>query len=295
MLRLHQTTERRICRGAFLGLCALPTLAIVAWCATRNLPSHARGYERELSRRLGLDARLEAVEHLRPGELELVGLRLLDPENGQLVVHLMRLGVRESDGALLLRADEVTIHRQQVHLLADALARQMRRIQPDVAAMNLRVDRLTLTSPGEFHKLEKLQAALRADDERAQFFLGFPLTTKGDSQQARFWLTRTRRPAATTIAHLDTGGARMPVSLLSLDGRRWELLGPQSELRGKLTARRADAQQEGTWDVDLTSAELVDVARQTSEGAAAYRQLAELAHHCAGMLPWLPAVEPRND
>ena len=46
---MHEATQRRLLRGAFLLLCVLPTLAVIGWAILWSLPGHTAALERDFA------------------------------------------------------------------------------------------------------------------------------------------------------------------------------------------------------------------------------------------------------
>src|SRR4051794_34990486 len=98
MFPMHETTRRRICRGSFVLLCALPTLGTLAFGLSRQLPSHTRAVEEALSVAVGLNAHFDALSHPRPERLRVRGLELRNPETGAWVLRTPQADVEQHSG-----------------------------------------------------------------------------------------------------------------------------------------------------------------------------------------------------
>ena len=94
MPQLHDRTRRKICIAAFFAVCVLPTCCLFAWGISRHNPWHASAYAQQLESYLGLNVTIDHVEHPLPGVIRYHGVRLCDPETGQVVAVFNRIEAR---------------------------------------------------------------------------------------------------------------------------------------------------------------------------------------------------------
>jgi hypothetical protein len=77
MFRLHETMRRRVCRLAFVALCALPTLATAAWIVHWHRPWRVSDEELRLSSTLRSEVRLVDWREPRPAATQTSSLRIV--------------------------------------------------------------------------------------------------------------------------------------------------------------------------------------------------------------------------
>ncbi len=83
MLSLHETTQRRVCRAAFVVGCVLPTLCVVAWVAYVHRPWRESDWQQMLRQQLHVQATVGEVRSLSPGITQLVDVEFADLRTGQ--------------------------------------------------------------------------------------------------------------------------------------------------------------------------------------------------------------------
>ncbi len=263
MFRLHDNARRRICRAAFLLICVAPTVGVSLWCVRRHLPGVAAREARRLERELGLDVSLEGLRYLRPGRMLYEGLKLADPETGQLILQCRAL---EADwthttdeqgrpkATLVVIASQPEIEATGVDRLQELLGQLLRRgasrRQLDV---RLSAGQLTLGSTGASHTLTELQGSIGWSDEGAAAEASFRLAGVDTPERIRVRLVRNRQtlPPASGF-ELDTGGGAVPCDLLALGLPLLGRLGPGSRLRGYIWANQAgDGRTSAGWEGEL--------------------------------------------
>ncbi|MEM1304923.1 MAG: hypothetical protein AAGG46_08495, partial [Planctomycetota bacterium] len=91
---MHETTQRHVCRVAFLSLCVLPTVLLAGWVGSRSWPGHSDAVLAAVGRRLGVRLAAERLSTPRPGTWRAENLALDDPETGQPLATLDRVEVQ---------------------------------------------------------------------------------------------------------------------------------------------------------------------------------------------------------
>ncbi|MBX3423631.1 MAG: hypothetical protein KF752_18905 [Pirellulaceae bacterium] len=83
-IRLHESTQRAICRASFVLLSLLPLALCLVWTVASYLPGYgqlqADRWQQRLAGMYGLTFRIDAVESLAPYRYRVTGVQLLHPE-----------------------------------------------------------------------------------------------------------------------------------------------------------------------------------------------------------------------
>ena len=162
---MHEATQRRLLRAAFLVLCLLPTLAVLGWAIAWSLPRHAARPGEPAARSTGRVVRLDRVTHPAPG-LPAAGRRATarprNTSNGWLKLpQCTSLGpVNSCDPS----GAQATVPLQQCQrlwqLLHDGVLSQD---LPQGPAATLACDQLMVHSAGESYLLHELTGSMRRD------------------------------------------------------------------------------------------------------------------------------------
>jgi len=267
MFQLHDNSRRRLCLGAFFGLCVAPTVIVLACGVARHLPGHVAAEARRLTWQLGPEVSLNRVRHLRPGVVVYEGLELSDPETGSRILRCRTLQARwqrptDQDGPsrriLLLRASQSEIEADQLTQLWRLVQRTLtcRAGCPD-ADVRLQADELMLLRGDTRQTLTELYGKIERLSGGSQLDVGFYLAEAETPEPVQIRIARNHQvePPATGLG-LYTGGSALPCSLVALGVPELEALGPRSRFCGYLwvnaTPQGRDGELVGQFtDVDL--------------------------------------------
>ncbi|MHB1035158.1 MAG: hypothetical protein ACYC35_10605 [Pirellulales bacterium] len=248
MFPLHDSTRRWLCRLGFCVLCVLPTVAVLAGSLWIHLPWHARGYERELSRRLGLAVTFASMTHPRPGVIALEGLTLADPETGMPILQCRRVEAERTRAALVLTASRPVLEADRLAQTWRLLERQLRPetgwIQSDLKLASCEV---VLRAGNRTQTLTEVQGQLTRLAGGSQAEVRFRLAgSEAAPKPAQILVVRNRQmsPPATGF-DLQTGDTPLPCSVLTAAFPGAARLGPRSTFTGRVWANNAADGWEG--------------------------------------------------
>ena len=253
MFALHDRQRRRICLAGFLALALTPTLGVLAWGVSRRLPSHARAEAARLSRQLGMNVTLAAVEHPSPGVIRYRGLDLSNPENGQTVLRCLWLEARvktlvnaegQSRPTLLLRVWQPEIETIEIaevgQLALRALGLRAGNAECDVL---LDANQIKLKAENNSQVLTEVKGRLETNASGTRAWSYFRIEGETTETPACVCIGRNRHIEPTTDwFSLNTGGADIPCELLALGIGPMRSLGASTSFRGVVEAT-LDGQQ----------------------------------------------------
>ena len=119
MFSLHERTQRRVCRMAFVLVCAVPTVLTIGWVLYFHRPWQERDWQRSLEQALHVRAELVQVTAPRPQEREIFNLRLADLNSSQRIVNVDRLSLRPRQ---TLAAEQIELDQRQLPALARTIS-----------------------------------------------------------------------------------------------------------------------------------------------------------------------------
>lgn len=259
MIRLHQSTRRRICQTSFVLFCLLPTAAIFGWSASRKTSQHVRDCERHLTEQLGLKAKLARVSYPQPGAVLFEGLEFCDLETEQPVFYAQALEVQQVDDRLVVLASQPVLEAKRLYQLWDLLGRRLRGELTSGEPLELLPCNLTIRNQQGEQTYELVGGGIASEEagEAAEVRFRLPGFNSHEPASVRIVRNRQRQPPSTRFA-LSTGGAALPCSLFS----------PLCDLEGALGAAAtfsgsvwADDTANG-WEAELAGRfEKIDLAR----------------------------------
>jgi hypothetical protein len=213
---MHEATQRRLLRAAFLALCVLPTLGVLGWAVAWSLPRHAAELEDRLRDRLGLIVRFDRVTHLRPGSMRLDHLQLIDPETRQRLAEIASLHVVQTGQQLQLSIAQATLPLEQWRPLWQRLHdRVFCQDLLDGRAATFTCDRAEIRSAGQSFMLHELAGSFRHDRTSLCAKIGLRLQEPETGPPLEVTIRRVRRttPPQTELL-VDTRSKSVPLHLL---------------------------------------------------------------------------------
>ncbi len=234
-------------------LCLVPTTAVLGWGIVRKMPSHLHEQEQQLSDVLGLQAALMSVTHPRPGAVLYEGLRLTDPESGEVVLRCRLLEVERRGGVMTITASQPEIDAAHADCLQRLLARWQRREFAGESNIQLQSRELVwrVSSPQVRETavtLTGVQGSLQQTAAAAEVVLSFLLAEQRNNEPVEIRLTRSRQSnPPTSEFSLKTGEMAVPCMLFNPLVDSPGVLGNESRFRGAIRAKETSA----GWSGDL--------------------------------------------
>ncbi len=259
MFQLHENTQRRIGLICFAVLCVVPTVLVLAWVASLNSPSYRRSVEHRFSRLLGMNARLAAVRHPKPGLMTLEDLEIRGPESDKLILESGEVRVYSQwNGDIILTASSASVNAAEYEAVEELFERLLaRKVQPGEFHVRVSVERLRIHfANGKTLPLVEVRGIIGADPEQSETHWNFQLAEHPAGNPLRLSFRRDRRRyPPTTILGLQTAEQPISCELLGL-GLKWMSLFGISEFQGTVQTEshggRRETQLCGQWrNLDL--------------------------------------------
>jgi hypothetical protein len=240
MFPLHESTQRNLCRAAFVAFCLAPTLLLLVYGARLQMPGYRAAFASEIQHSTGVVVSLDDLVHPRPGETRLTNVRLFDRETSEEIAKIRVLEIVHVDG-------RVVAHAAQLQFDARNFARAWRRIEEclldtgPVAAKHFefRAADLTITSPdAESQTWRQVQLIVERNKKGATAELRYVIAGVEMTQPAVLRVARRRDKSSKIVQHLEwhTGAAALPVAPWCAKFPWLARLGINCEFRGELTA-----------------------------------------------------------
>jgi hypothetical protein len=247
MFVMHQRTQRVLGRWLFVGVCLLPTVAIVTWAFVQSRPGYTESWEASLSRRLGLHIALGQVTHPRPGVTVLHNVRVSDLETHARIARVRVVEAVRGNNGLVLAFSQPLVEGDQ----ADTLWRIMRQQlagafdsrRPDVqfaaAELTCEVGDTAITLTDVLGQMTVSAPARLAAFE-------FRIAGQEMIKPARVRVVRAQHAGEpATRVEFSTEGNELPCSLLSPYTQWARRVGPDCHFCGSCVAQRRREGWEG--------------------------------------------------
>jgi hypothetical protein len=215
MFSLHESTQRRVCRVAFVVCAVAPTLLTLTWVAYSQRPGREADWRRTLSQQLHVRGTVEQIASPRPGVVRLKNVRLADLRSGRPLCALGEIRAQWRGSQLTLVADELRVEAESFSTLATTLATWLS--ATELPAVDLQARRLTIVGSSQ-QTLSLQHVRVQSERQAAQtqqlaLQAILPAAEQGGATHTLRLVARQR--GKLTTATLDTDTARLPSWLLA--------------------------------------------------------------------------------
>ena len=200
--KLHESTQRALCRMSFILLGLLPLGMCLTFCAIQVVPGyqrwHSARWEDWLSSQMGLTVTIDQVEWLSPESFELSGLGLKHPETNASIGHVESMLVHLTKGKWMIDIREAELESRQLsaswRILHDWFLCRPKRFQ---RASEIHIAKLTLRDQDQPRvapqALQELSVKLFPEADAVLAAITFAFEENGDtSSTANSALEATR-------------------------------------------------------------------------------------------------------
>ncbi len=229
-------TRQRICRLCFLLLGLCPLLASLTWAAYRQRAYDADIFHDWIAGQTGLDLRIHHVITSQPGTVRLLGVNLVDPENGEEIARCRQISLCDGPRAVGIHVPHIQIEADRfqrlLELLHERVLRQHRLLDRPVHVV---ADQVTFVSPAETPVLREFRLDTEQTTQGPEIMLTFRWGGDMAGELVRLHLLREYRTAPSqTRIELFTGKTPLPCSLLFRFPDAWAALAEHVTFQGDL-------------------------------------------------------------
>lgn len=252
MFRWTERTKRRWCRRLFGLGCLAPTLAVLVLCAWLASERYRRRHEAALGELIGLEVRIAAVEHPRPGEVRYRGLEVLESDGQRPLASVAQLDCWNGRGGLSLVGTTARVDAALWPELSRLIAAQLRRRGPaEPRGWQLRLARAEWIDPQGALALAPLELRVENTPAGRRLQTTFQPADAPLTERCRVVVSRDGVLGAGPKVEWTTGQAALPcrlwAPLLPVAGELgpasrfagrgyliWQPDGPEGEFQGRL-------------------------------------------------------------
>lgn len=260
MFHLHETTQRKACRVAFIAICIAPTLLLLLYGVRLQTPAYRAAVASEMARSAGVVVSLDDLVHPRPGESRLTNVRLLDPETSAEIARIRVLDIAHVDGQIVAHAAQPQFDARHFALAWKRIEERLLRAEPTAAKrVEFRAADLTITSPdAESQTWRQVQLVVERDEGGSKAELRYVVAGADMSQPALFTVARRRSDEGEIAQHFEwhTGATALPVAPWCAKLPWLARLGKSCTFRGELTADDAASGWQGELRGELSQLDL---------------------------------------
>ena len=267
--QLHESSQRGMCRAAFVLLGVGPLLLVIGLSIAQFIPAYqehrAHAWSTWLSGRLGVDVQITAVESLAPERFVLHGLRLSHPESRASLGRIRSVAVIRKAAMWSIQLDRPEFETRQLsatwHIIHDWFVCRPQTAQP---ALRIECEELRLRDADQEQSLEQLAVEIYSQAERTVVGAQFRMQKAepgSKSSSLRIVRQHSDRHLSTTL-ELESGPVGLACNLISPVLPVVQQLGDGAVFLGQLSLH----QRNNAWQVNVTKSWLagIDFGRLTS-------------------------------
>ena len=235
---LHESSQRSLCRLAFLLGALLPVLLTLTACLAEFVPAYQRSraahYQSLLSNALGCPAEVTAVELRAPSQFILHGIKLFHPETSELLARVQTIDVCQSRAGFALRLINPELPAEQLASAYRLLHEQIlcRPAKQRHAAVAW-IDGLSIRSrTGARTPFRSVRLELRRLTNETHATLGFSLDGVAGHMASLSFSREHTSARPTSHLELDSGGQRLPGTWVNLFAPQFALPGDAATFTG---------------------------------------------------------------
>jgi hypothetical protein len=236
-------------RWLFVGLCILPTAAVLIWGFAQNRPGYTESWEQRLSRRLRLSVTVERVGHPRPGVTVLQNVRISDPETNSRIARIRVVEAYRDDDSTVLVFSQPLVEGKQVGALWRLLHREITNaLDPPPGKVQVVCSELTCDVGDTAVTLTDVVGQIEADSAARIAAFDFRIAGQQMVEPAQVRLVRMQQGGEPlTRVEFHTGGNELPCSLLAPYTQWDQRVGSDCRFCGSYSGQRT---REG-WAADV--------------------------------------------
>lgn len=279
-LRLHESTQRGLCRLVFLCLAFLPMVAISGYSLVRMTPwyqSYQKDFwQRRISDNLGVDVRFASIEFPSPDHFRAHDLVCFHPETGREIMRVSHiLGAMDRTG-WTVELDAPELNGQQLQSALQVVHDWfLCRPQKSATLLALKVPELMVYDGLKTTKFQNVEVGLKPTETTSTLVLNFSLDGQKFSKRANLLVEREHAlEPPTTNWILRTNDIVIPCELFGQRFPMAQYLGERAEFRGNLKWN----QSEHLWSSEMVDGEFtsVDLGALTTALGTPLRGMANL-------------------
>ena len=266
--QLHESSQRGLCRAAFVLLGVGPLLLVIGFSIAQFIPAYqenrAQAWSTWLSGRLGVDVQIAAIESLAPERFVLHGLRLSHPESRASLGRIRSVAISRKAAMWSIQLDEPEFETRQLsatwHMIHDWFVCRPQTAQP---AIRIECEELRLCNIDQEQTLEQIAVEIYSQAERTVVGAQFRMqAAEPGSKPSLLKIVRQHSDRhLSTNLELDSGPVGLPCNLISPVLPVIQQLGDRAVFLGQLSLH----QRNNAWQANVSKSWLagIDFGRLT--------------------------------
>jgi hypothetical protein len=279
-IRIHESTQRELCRIAFVCLALLPAIVVVAYSLTRIMPWY-ESYQKNLwqdriSNNLGVDVRFATIAFPSPERFRVKDLVCSHPETGKEILRVAQVNAAIDRTGWTVDLVSPELNGPQIQSAMQVIHDWfLCRPQKSASLLKLSVPKLVIYDGVRQTQFQDVDVALKPTEAVSKLYLMFSIEGQKFSERAKLIVER-KHALESPITHwtIESKDIAIPCRILAERFPSLRALGDEAKFRGTL----AWTQNEQHWSANLDGKfESVDLGVASLTIGSPIRGLANLS------------------
>ena len=278
-IRIHESTQRELCRVIFLVLALIPLVFVACYSFVRITPWY-QSYQKELWQRrisdnLGVNVRFSSIEFPSPERFRAHNFVCLHPETGKQILKVDKINAAMDRSGWTVDLVSPELNGPQIQSAMQVIHDWfLCRPQKSASLLRLSLPEMLVFDGVENTKFQNVEVGLQPTETASSLYLKFSIAGQNFSESSTLVIKRHHALACpTTHLELISNDISIPCRLLAKRFPTLHELGNDAGFRGTM----AWTQNDQNWDANITGVfESVDLGIVTAPIGSPIRGKANL-------------------
>ncbi|MFY8200605.1 MAG: hypothetical protein ACOVLE_08045 [Pirellula staleyi] len=252
-IRIHESTQRELCRILFLFLALIPLVVVTCYSLVRITPGY-QSYQKELwqqriSDNLGVDVRFSSIEFPSPERFRAHNFVCLHPETGKQILKVDKINAAMDRSGWTVDLVSPELNGPQIQGAMQVIHDWfLCRPQKSASLLRLSVPEILVFDGAENTKFQNVEVGLQPTETTSTLYLKFSIAGQNFSESSTLVIKRHHALASpTTHLELISNDISIPCRLLAKRFPTLHELGNDASFRGTM----AWTQNDQNWDANI--------------------------------------------
>ena len=263
--QVNEQTSRLVCRLGFLAGCIAPTLIVMLAICWHWLPFSRGAVEQQLTTALGYRVEIDSLATPQLNRQRLTGVKLIDPETGELVASVARLDTSQAGRMRIIWLDDVHVARGGIAALEEMTLRRVhQRLAADTSTVRMVLTDLNVATNTDAMQVANAALHFEPSANGAVARLELQLD-EADTSKVKLNIVRQLQPTEGLRVQLVGNERPLPCALLAEMLPDWVALGDAATFAGNFTFERTASGWQGEVTGDFANLNLARLAQQDGQ------------------------------
>jgi hypothetical protein len=244
--RLHESTQRQLCRLAFVLFALLPVICVLAYSAIRLTPWYQQRqlvqWQQRISNNLGVDCRFRSIEFPSPDHFRAYDFLCLHPETGKEILKVGQVDAAMDRSGWTVNLLRSELNGQQLQSAIQVVHDWfLCRPQKSASLLKLNVPDLAVFDGLKTTQFQNVEIGLRPTETTTAAYIHFSIDGQRFADQAKLIVERHHAiELPTTYWRLESRDIAIPCNVVAARFPMLSALGNDASFRGAMAWAQND-------------------------------------------------------